>query len=145
MDNENTVKTTVEELRKLLAIQNFVGEAVETEDKLLIPVMKMGLAFGAGMGEGKGPGDNSGGKGSGAGAIAGVEPVSMVVVTKGLSGPEGIKVLSLTSGSQLSKAIEKAGTVITDVMQEGKSIMKERSEAKETPEAETPEETPEED
>jgi hypothetical protein len=30
-------------------------------------------------------------------------------------------------------------------MQEGKSIMKERSEAKETPEAETPEETPEED
>jgi uncharacterized spore protein YtfJ len=143
MDNENTVKTTVEELRKLLAIQNFVGEAVETEDKLLIPVMKMGLAFGAGMGEGKGSGNNSGGtgKGSGAGAIAGVEPVSMVVVTKGLSGPEGIKVLSLTSGSQLSKAIEKAGTVITDVMQEGKSIMKERSEAKETPEAE---ETPEE-
>ena len=43
MENENPIRTTVEELRKLLEIQNFVGEPVETEDKLLIPVMKMGM------------------------------------------------------------------------------------------------------
>lgn len=130
MENENPIKTTVEELRKLLEIQNFVGEAIETEDKLLIPVMKMGMGFGAGTGKGTGPDGNSGGSGTGAGAAAGVEPVAMVVVTKGVTGPEGIRVLNLTSGSPLSKAIGELGTVITDVMKEGRPFMKKRMEEK---------------
>lgn len=140
MEDENPIKTTVEELRKLLEIKNFVGEAITTEDKLLIPVMKMGMAFGTGMGTGKGPDGSSSGKGSGAGAIAGVEPVSMVVVTKGVNGPEGIRVLNLTSGSQLSKAIGEVGTVLTDVMKEGQSYMKKKQDEKETPK--TPKDTP---
>lgn len=128
MENENPIKTTVEELRKLLEIQNFVGEAIETEDKLLIPVMKMGMGFGAGTGKGTGPDGSSGGSGTGAGAAAGVEPVAMVVVTKGVTGPEGIRVLNLTSGGPLSKAIGEVGTVITDVIKESKPIMKKRME-----------------
>ncbi|MBV1767922.1 MAG: sporulation protein, partial [Methanobacterium sp.] len=52
---EDPIKTTVEELRKLLEINNFVGEPIETEDKMLIPVMKMGMGFGAGMGKGEAP------------------------------------------------------------------------------------------
>ena len=49
------IKTTVEEIRKVLNIENVVGETIETEEFLLIPVTRMGMGFGAGMGEGKGP------------------------------------------------------------------------------------------
>jgi uncharacterized spore protein YtfJ len=130
MSSHEHIKTTVEELRKLLEIRNFVGEAIVTEDKLLIPVMRMGVGFGVGSGEGNSPTGQGGGKGSGAGAAAGVEPVSMVVVTKGVTGPEGIRVLNLTSGGTTSKLIGELGTVITDVMKEGGSMMKERQKAK---------------
>ncbi|MCK9151507.1 GerW family sporulation protein [Methanobacterium alcaliphilum] len=126
MEVGDPIKTTVEELRKLLEIQNFVGDAIETEDKLLIPVMKMGMGFGAGTGEGKGPDSEGEGGLAAAGAAAGVEPVAMVVVTKGVTGPEGIRVLNLTSGSPLSKAIGEVGTVITDVIKETAPMVKER-------------------
>jgi uncharacterized spore protein YtfJ len=129
MENENPIRTTVEELRKLLEIQNFVGEPVETEDKLLIPVMKMGMGFGVGTGEGNGPGNESGGKGTGAGAAAGVQPIAMVVVTKGVTGPEGIRVLNLT-GNNLSKTIAELGTVITDIMKESRPFMNKNSKDK---------------
>jgi uncharacterized spore protein YtfJ len=130
MGSEEPIKTTVEELRKLLEIRNFVGEAIVTEDKLLIPVMRMGVGFGVGAGEGNSPTGQGGGKGSGAGAAAGVEPVAMVVVTKGVTGPEGIRVLNLTSGGTMSKVIGELGMVITDVMKEGGSMMKERQKSK---------------
>ncbi len=129
MGSEEPIKTTVEELRKLLEIRNFVGDAIETEDKLLIPVMRMGVGFGVGSGEGTNP-TQGGGKGTGAGAAAGVEPVSMVVVTKGVTGPEGIRVLNLTSGGAMSKVIGELGTVVTDVMKEGGAMMKERRKSK---------------
>ena len=41
------IKTTVEELRKLVNIQNFIGEPIEVEDKVIIPVSKVGVAKGA--------------------------------------------------------------------------------------------------
>ena len=44
----NNIKTTVEELRKLINVDNVIGTPIETEDKVLIPVIKMGVGFGAG-------------------------------------------------------------------------------------------------
>ena len=43
------IKTTVEELRKLINVDNVIGSPIETEDKILIPVMRMGVGFGAGI------------------------------------------------------------------------------------------------
>ena len=54
MDIEYPIKTTVEEIRKVLNIENMIGNPIETDDKILIPVTMMGMGFGAGMGEGKG-------------------------------------------------------------------------------------------
>ena len=85
MTDENNIKTTAEELKKLLDSQNLIGKYIETEDKLLIPIMKMGFSVGAGEKFGQEAGGNA------SGAIAGVEPVSMVVITKGVEGIEGIK------------------------------------------------------
>lgn len=135
MKIEDPIKTTVEELRKLLEINNFVGEPIETEDKMLIPVMKMGMGFGAGMGKGEAPSGEGGGIGSGAGAAAGVEPVAMVVILKGIPGPEGVRVLNLSSGGPLSKAIGEIGTVITDVIKETRTKTK-KEKAKEEEAAE---------
>ena len=64
------IKITVEELRKLISVDNVVGKAIETEDKLLIPVMRMGVGFGVGeniLGEDKGGAAGAGAGTAGAG------------------------------------------------------------------------------
>lgn len=126
MEIEDPIKTTVEELLKVLAIENVIGEIIEAEDKMLIPVTKMGMGFGAGMGEGKGPGDQGGGKGSGAGGGAGIEPIAMVVVFKGVPGPEGVKVLPLTSPGPIARTIGEVGSVMMEIVKEKKKKMKKK-------------------
>lgn len=118
MEIEDPIKTTVEEIRKVLNIENVVGEIIETEDKVLIPVMKMGMAFGAGMGEGESPTGEGGGKGAGAGGAAGIEPIAMIAVFKGISGPEGVKVLFMTAPTGLGKALGEIGTAVGNIMKE---------------------------
>ena len=126
------IKTTVEELRKLIAIQNFVGEPVETEDKLLMPVMKMNIAFGAGKGINKSAEDESSGMGGGAGAS--VEPVAMVVVTKDVEGSEGIKSLNLTKGNPTNKAISDVGLIATELVKTVLKTVSNKGDEKETEE-----------
>ena len=104
------IKTTVEELRKLISVDNVIGTPIETEDKILIPVMRMGVGFGAGesiMGnEGKDV----------AGAGAGVEPISMVMIPKKGNDAEGVRVLDLSKGSETNKALSDLGLIITDLV-----------------------------
>ncbi|WP_432644595.1 GerW family sporulation protein [Methanobrevibacter sp.] len=104
------IKTTVEELRKLINIENVVGQPIETEDKLLIPVMRMGVGFGVG--------ENILGteKGDASGAGAGVEPVSMVIIPKKGNDAEGIRVLNLSKGNQTNKALSDLGLLISDLL-----------------------------
>jgi len=121
MDIQDPIKTTVEELRKVLNIENVIGEVIESEDKIMIPVTRMGMAFGAGMGDGKGSA-NEGFSAGASGGGAGIEPVAMVVVFKGQSGPEGVKVLPLKNPDPLSRAIGEVSSAIVDVMAEGKKM-----------------------
>lgn len=74
--------------------------------------MKMGFSVGAGEKFGQEAGGNA------SGAIAGVEPVSMVVITKGVEGIEGIRVLDLSKGTSINKAITDLGLVISDVIKD---------------------------
>jgi uncharacterized spore protein YtfJ len=124
------IKTTVEEIRKVLNIENVVGETIETEDKVLIPITRFGMGFGAGMGEGKGPDSSSGGAGAGAGGAAGIEPIAMVVVFKGVSGPEGVKVMSLKSPDPLTRAIGEISNAAVEIMGQGSKMMKDRKKDK---------------
>lgn len=119
------IKTTVEELLKVLATENVIGEIIETEDKMLIPVTKFGMGFGAGSGEGKGPENQGGCKGSGAGGAAGIEPIAMVVVFKGVKGADGVRVMHLTPPNPIGQAISEAAPVVIDLMKEGKKTIKE--------------------
>ena len=124
MDIGDPIKTTVEEIRKVLNIENVVGEVIETDDKTLIPVTRMGMGFGAGGGEGKGMQD-VGGSGAGAGGAAGIEPIAMIVVFKGVKGPEGVKVLTLSS-NPIAQALGELGTAAMDMARTGMHEMKKK-------------------
>jgi len=123
LDINDPIKTTVEEIRKVLNIENVIGETIETDEFLMLPVTRMGMGFGAGMGEGKGQ-DDMGGSGAGAGGAAGIEPIAMVVVHKGVKGPEGIRVMSLKAPDPLSRAIGEISNAAVEIMGEGSKMMK---------------------
>ncbi|MDM7913118.1 MAG: spore germination protein GerW family protein [Methanotrichaceae archaeon] len=104
MAAEDAIKTTVDELLKALSANNIIGEPIETEDKVLIPITKMGMGFGTGTGLGTGEmgkGEISGGAGGG----VGVFPVAIVVIFKGVTGSEGVKVMPLTAPSPLAESM----------------------------------------
>ena len=104
------IKTTVEELHKLINIDNVIGKPIETEDKVLIPVMRMGVGFGAG-------GNISGNDGTEAvGAGARVEPISMVMIPKKGNDAEGVRVLNLSKGTETNKALADLGLMISDLV-----------------------------
>ena len=106
------IKITVEELHKLINVDNVIGTPIETEDKILIPVIKMGVGFGVGE-------NLIGNEGSdAAGAGAGVEPISMVMIPKKGSDSKGVRVLNLGKGNETNKAISDIGLVITDLVKE---------------------------
>ena len=128
MDINDPIKTTVEEIRKVLNIENVIGEPIETDEFLMLPVTRMGLGFGAGMGEGKR--DDMGAGGAGAGGAAGIEPIAMVVVHKGVKGPEGVKVLSLKAPDPLTRAIGEISNAAVEIMSQGSKMMKQKDEKK---------------
>ncbi len=106
----NNIKTTVEELKKLINVDNVIGEPIETDDKILIPVIRVGFGFGAGeniLGN-----ENTGAVGAG----AGVEPISMVLIPKKGNDTEGVRVLDLSKGSDANKALSDLGLMITDLV-----------------------------
>lgn len=104
------IKITVEELRKLINIDNVIGDPIETEDKILIPVVRMGVGFGVGE-------DIIGKEGSSAaGAGAGVEPVSMVMIPKKGNSAEGVRILDLGKRNETNKALTDLGLIITDLI-----------------------------
>ena len=103
------IKVTVEELRKLISVDNVIGTPIETEDKILIPVMRMGVGFGGGE-------SLFGNEGDVAGAGAGVEPISMVMIPKKGNDAEGVRVLDLSKGTETNKALSDLGLIITDLV-----------------------------
>ena len=106
----DNIKTTVEELRKLINVDNVIGTPIETEDKVLIPVMRMGVGFGAG--ENLLGSENT----DVAGAGAGVEPISMVMIPKKGNDAEGVRVLDRSKGTETNKALSDLGLIITDLV-----------------------------
>lgn len=103
------LKTTLEELHKLVNVENVIGQPIETDDKILIPVMRMGVGFGVGE-------NIIGNEGNAAGAGAGLEPISMVMIPKKGNTAEGVRVLGLGKGSEANKALSDLGLIISDLV-----------------------------
>ena len=109
---ESNNRATVEELRKLTNVNNYIGEPIETDDKILIPVMRMGVGFAVGKNMIRSEDSDI------VGAGAGVEPTSMVIIPKSGDTTEGMRVLNLTKGNEVNKALSDIGLVISDLVKE---------------------------
>jgi uncharacterized spore protein YtfJ len=114
MSAQDEIRTTVDELLRVLSMKNVIGEPIDMGDRTFITVARVGLAFGAAKGEAKG--ENGGGGGGGAGGAAGVSPIAAIVVYKNIPGPEGVKVLPLSPPSPLARAIGEIATVVSEKM-----------------------------
>ena len=96
MPGADAIKTTLDEHLMALLAKSIIGEPIEIEDKIIIPITKMGMGFGIDIGQiglDAGQEDLTGCKASGG---VGIFPVAVVVVFKGISGPGGVKVVALS-------------------------------------------------
>jgi len=137
MSMEDPIKSTLDGLLKVLNIENVIGKPIESDDKILIPVSRMGIAFGAAMGQGESSLAGNKGAGSGAGGGAGVEPLAFIMVDKSLEGLEGIKVLLLTPPDPLNRAIGEISEVVLGIFKEWQKREKEKEEKIEKAKEET--------
>lgn len=128
MAAEDAVKTAIDELSNALSVKSIIGEPIEMEDKIIIPVTKIGMGFGAGTNQ-RAENKSIGGIAGGAGGGGGIFPVAVVIIFKGIKGPEGIRVIPLTSPSantELAGSMTKiASTVLSKL-----NIKKEANENK---------------
>jgi len=113
-DVEKLIKTTVEEIEKMLSTKTVVGQPMTIEGATLIPLISVGFFFGTGSGSGKGESKTKRegfGEGSAAGTsgAGGVKPVAVIVIDK-----EGVRIESI-KGS-LALAMEKVAEALPGMM-----------------------------
>lgn len=97
------LKSILRDLRETFNITNAIGEPIVFEDKTLIPIIGIGLGAGGGSGEGKAAEGSGNGGGFGVGGV--LRPVAMIVIFKGVPGPDGIKVIELRTGGGFLDAL----------------------------------------
>ena len=124
-DVERLLKTSMEEIERVLSTKTVVGDMITVGDVTIIPLVSLGFGFGAGGGSGKGKiptGDAKGegeGGGAGTGGGGGVKPVAMIIIDK-----NGVRVESIKGGA--SSAFENIAKTIGTAIQ---SEVKRKTEA----------------
>lgn len=126
MDIEKIVKTTTQELEKLVSTETIVGKPQTFEGKVIIPISKICFGFGAGGGSGAGGGkekDSQGsGEGGGSGAGGSVEPIAFIVIEK-----EKVNVYPLKSKGSISSAIDAMAEKCPQMIMDMKKSMEQKS------------------
>lgn len=107
-DVERLLKSTVEELEKLLNAKNVLGDPIEREGATVIPIVSYGFGFGAG--------GNSGGKqgtGGGTGGGGGIKPLGAIIFDQNGARVEAVKgamsTVAEVIGEAASAAMKKGG------------------------------------
>jgi uncharacterized spore protein YtfJ len=107
---ESVVRTTLEEIEKVLSTKTVVGEPITFEGNTLIPLISIGFGFGAGAGTGKGDKQKGEGAGAGAGGGAWVKPVAVIII-----GKEGVRIEPIMGS--MATAIERIGEALEKFME----------------------------
>ncbi len=114
MENvQNVLKTSLEELEKVLSTKTVVGEPIVIEGNTLIPLISIGFGFGAGGGTGKSKKGDEEGIGTGTGGGGGIRPVALVIINQ-----EGVRVEPIKSG--MASMFEHLGETIGNALQKQK-------------------------
>ena len=77
----------------------------------MIPVSKAAVGFGIGE-------QKAGQEITATGAGVSVEPVTMVVVSKGNSEADGIRTINLSKGNSTNKTLNELGLILTDILKD---------------------------
>lgn len=127
MSFSDDVKTVIGEMQNALSVKTVIGEPIDVDDKILIPVIKVSMGFGVGSGRGKG----QEGEGGGAGGGGSVTPVAFISIFKGVTGSEGVKILPVKEGGGLSQIMESMPEVMQKCMKMMRKSDKEAEEESE--------------
>jgi len=128
-DVEKLIKTSLEEIERVLTSKTVVGEPMTFEGNTLVPLVRIAFGFGVGGGAGGGMGkdEKSKGEGSGGAAAGGawIKPAAVIVINK-----DGVKIEPITgaTGSVLAKAGDIIGKVVEKRVLKGKEEKKEEKE-----------------
>jgi uncharacterized spore protein YtfJ len=110
MSGDDALKASLDELLKSLKL---LGEIVDLEDRIIIPVAEITIAFAGGQGKSIGE-KKALSAGGGAGYVAGLHPFAALDLCKTSSGPDGVKLLLVSS--QKSSISSIAHAVMEEVM-----------------------------
>ena len=130
MSMDDPIKSTLDGLLKVLKMDNVIGEPIESDDKILIPVTRVGLGFGAGIGQGQITEDGNG-FGTGAGGGATVEPIAFVLIDKNAESSEQIQVLHLSMPDPLNKALGQVSELALELLKEWQNRQRKQEEERE--------------
>jgi uncharacterized spore protein YtfJ len=112
MENMDVIiKTTLDQIEKILNTKRVIGEPVKVENATIIPLIRMGFGFGFGGGSGQGKKHDEGdtGSGNGLGGGGGVRPVALIVIDK-----DGVHFQPVNDGK--SSFIEKMSDAIPKIV-----------------------------
>ncbi len=130
---ESMLQITVDQLARTLCASAILGAPVEAGDRIIIPVAEFGFGFGGGEGRGDVREGKQGG-GSGTGGGGGISAVALVLINKGVPGPEGIQVISLKKKSEIAEVIttlgETVGPHISKAIEKGGEMMMQQRKGK---------------
>ena len=102
MPGVDAINATLDELFEALSTQ-LIGEPIELEDKIIIPITKMGMGLCTDIVRTGRDVSPEGLDRCRAGGGVGIFPVAVVIVFKGILGPQGVKVVPLSPpGESLS-------------------------------------------
>lgn len=83
MEQDNVLKTALDEIERLLTTRTVVGEPIRIGDNTIVPLVAVGFGFGGGSGTGEDPKKpGAKGMGAGAGGGGGIRPIALVIVDK---------------------------------------------------------------
>lgn len=114
MTGTDAIRATLDELLRVISARNIIGEPMEMEDKIIIPITKMGMGFGTGQGRESRSSETVKVE---AGGGAGVVPVAIVVVFKGIPGEDGVKVIPLSSRSSNNQPLSEIASVAQSILE----------------------------
>jgi len=129
MTGESMLQLTVDQLARTLCASAVLGAPIEAGERTIIPVAEFGFGFGGGEGTGvRMEGAPHAGAATGGGG--GISAVALIIITRGVSGPEGIQVVSLKKKSQMAEVIstigETIGPHVEKVLEKGSEMMQQR-------------------
>lgn len=103
---DELVKNVLSELQKIVKTETVVGEPIEVQDVVLVPVSRVSFGFGAAGGAS--PKKESNGEGTGGGLL--IEPIAFIVIR-----PDSVDLMTLKQEGGVGRVMDLIPQVVDKV------------------------------